>query len=296
MKKKPAPRRGSGKTGKPAQNPMLIGELVNQYRGPILVIGGGPSALADLHELRVANYDFKTVLSANEHGHRQTIYRIGFTVAADGVHHAKRQRMNTYIESLGVKGVPMISPAWFADYRLPDWKLASNTGLTAIAIAAALGGGPIVVTGLDFYRLEDKGAATYFHDEEAESDSNKKTRSNFEDQIEALHARIGTEQQIRPMSGPLLGMYPRWNPYEKRKPGPLPEFARYAYRMDTHLMRSHRSVRWNLCAMQVDPDVVVACSALEARAAHRAALEVGIRPSPASVGGGALLQTSVQPA
>lgn len=271
-------RRGH-KVKPPPANPQLIGELVNQYRGPILVVGGGPTALRDLQELRDANYDFKTTISANEHGHRQEIYRIGYTVAADGIHHEKRKRMNEYLDELGIS-TKLISPAFFADYRLPDWRLAANTGLTAIAIAAAMGGGPIVVVGLDFYRLENPGAATYFHDPDAESGSNKKTRRNFEQQIEALHAKIGTEQQIRPLSGPLLGMYPRWNRFETRKPGPLPEFAQFAYRQPTHIMRAHRSLRWTLATMQVDPEARVACSPLEARAAHSAAVLELELPSP----------------
>lgn len=272
-------RGGRGKITNMPEQPRLIGELVNQFRGPILVIGGGPSALRDLQELRDANYDFKTTISANEHGHHQQIYRIGFTVAADGVHHEKRRRMNDYLRDLGATS-PLISPAFFADYRLPDWKCAANTGLTAIAVAAAMGGGPIVVVGLDFYRMENPAAATYFHDPDGKSGSNSKTRRNFEQQLEALHNKIGTDHQVRPLSGPLLGIYPRWNRFEVRKPGALPEFARFAYRQETHLMRAHKSVRWNLCAMQVDPDVLVACSPLEARAAHRAAILEATLPSP----------------
>lgn len=277
-----ATRRASSAERSPNRNPKLFTDLVNQFRGPILVIGGGPSVPRDLEELRGARYDFKTTISANEHGFHQVVYRIGYVVAADGVHHEKRKRMDHYLEQLGAPKTPMISPAWFADYRLPDWRLAANTGLTAIAIAAAMGGGPIVVTGLDFYKLTDPNAPTYYHDPGGASGSNKKTADHFSDQCDAMHDKIGTEHQIRPMSGPLLQYYPRWNPHEIRKPGPLPEFAQMAIRQATHIMRAHRSKRWNLTAMQVDREAIVACSPLEARAAKAGgnAQEIGVRPAP----------------
>lgn len=267
----------------------LYGELVDQFRGPILVIAGGPSVPRDLAELTTWGFAPVAVISANEHGHRQKLFEVTHTVSADGVHNEKRRRMADVVAELGSRA-PLICPAPFADVRLPDWRCAANTGLISIAIALGMGGSPVVVTGIDFYRWKHKGAATYFHDPDARSNSNVKEPRNFLNQIQALFGRIGSGQPVRPMSGALLEYFPRWSPDELTPPATIYEYARFCRRMPTHLVRSH-GVRWPLAGIQVPRGLVVPCSPLEARAAcnARQAQLLEILPAPD-------LQTSALPA
>lgn len=271
-----------------AESRTLFGHLVEKYSGPILVIGGGPSVPADLVRLEHAGVKPVAVVSANEHGIHQERFEVTYVVTADGVHHEKHRRMDVVVRDLGCSA-PIVSGCFFADYRLPDWRMGANTGLQAIAIAVAMGGNPVIVTGLDFFKLYNASAGTYFHDPRAKSSSNVKVYDNFAKQIDALHRKIAGKRShpVRAMSGPLREIFPSWD--ESGAPtsrGELPDFARWLLHTDTHLVRAaDRSAAWALSGMSVDRNEEVACSPLEAKKAieARAATLVRILPSPVNL-------------
>jgi hypothetical protein len=199
----------------------MFGELVGQFTGPALVIGGGPSAPADLYTLRALGFAPRVVISANEHGHRQEVYPVTHSVCLDPRHGEKRVGMDELLRQFGSQ--PIITPCWFGDARLAEWKLACNTGLTAIAIGVFMAAS-VVVVGIDFYRMLDKGAGTYFHDPSAKSNSTTKNEANFMRQIRALEAYIGHNPPVRAMSGLLAE---RWGTYDSTLGVPWSDWRLY---------------------------------------------------------------------
>ncbi len=204
----------------PTSENKLFGELVDRYKGPILVIGGGPSADIDLPELKRRGFKPLTVISANEHGYKQDIYRPEFAVVCDYKHGETRAMMEIVLRNHGAR---IITAMHFGDFRLADWKMNTNAGLTAVAVACLMGGAPVVVTGIDFYKLFDEHAPTYFHDADAVSNSNKKNRKNFEQQLAHLRARVEERwANIRAVSGGARFFWPGYKPGDGYLPHPLP--------------------------------------------------------------------------
>lgn len=241
----------------------LIGELVGTLPGPIIVIGGGPSAPLALEALR-DTYGIRpaAVISANEHGFKQSIYPVTHSVCCDAFHGETRQSMETLLRR---HGVPIIAPHHFADIRLPEWKLAANTGLTAIAVAVFMGGAPVLVTGIDCYRVADPRAPVYFHDADAKSNSRTKHESNFRRQFEALEQYVSARAPIRFVAGNALGFYPPFDPNEALAPITPPK-ARY-YRSLAKIIvqaRPHGRVQFKLTTLE--PGRLFPCSPLEAQA------------------------------
>jgi hypothetical protein len=196
----------------------LIGEIVGKYAGPCIIIGGGPSVPGDLASLP-DNFD-PAVISANAHGFKQRRFPVLFSVCNDPMHDYQRKPMDRVIREAG--GNLIISPCHFADYRIPGWKVHANTGLTAIAVAVALGFAPVIVTGIDCFgtkavqgdkRPRKNQEATYFWDRKGESNSNRKTPDNFHRQITKIKQLV-QDAQVRPMSGPLLDFWPAYDAAE----------------------------------------------------------------------------------
>src|SRR5690606_1288195 len=129
----------------------LWGSLAGQFRGPILVIGGGPSVNIDLPRLKVEPV---AVISANAHGFKQSFFPPTHALVVDAWHSVTLQSMDALVRPYGV---PIISPHWWADIRINDWMSGMSTGLTAICVAALMGGNPVITTGLDGF------AGGYFH-------------------------------------------------------------------------------------------------------------------------------------
>jgi hypothetical protein len=263
----------------------LFGDLVGQFDGPILVIGGGPSAARDLPVLRelVDRGEYPepvAVLSANEHGHRQTLFPVTHSVCCDGRHGEKRISMETLLRTFGEQ--PIISPCHFGTYRLPEWKLAANTGLTAVVVAVYMGAAPAVVTGLDFYRLRDKRAGTYFHDAAAVSNSNAKKPENFMSQVEAVERAIGKRPAVRALSGLIAE---RWGFFDARirfAAQPVLPDARYMRALPTLIVqaRPHPAVQFK--AWTVEPGRLFPVSPNEARGPinSRACKLIETHPAP----------------
>ena len=226
-----------------------IGELVGTLNGPIIVVGGGPSAPAALEALRdTYGVQPAAVLSANEHGHKQAIYEITHSVCCDATHGHTRQNMEKVLRKYGK---PIVSPHHFADVRLCEWKLAANTGLTAIAVAVYLGGAPVIAVGIDCYRVADPHAPVYFHDADAKSNSVTKHESNFRRQFESLEQFITARAPVRFYGGASLGYFPDWDPNEAVAPITPPK-ARY-YRTLPRIVlqcRPNRRVSFKLATVE----------------------------------------------
>jgi hypothetical protein len=190
----------------------LLSALFNRWAGqPILVIGGGPSVNEDLPKLVAAGVKPACVISANEHGFKQKWFPIDLVVNVDKVHCLLHRPMEEILRPLGA---PIVNRHSWADFRLADWPGIGNTGITSIAVAAALGANPVLVTGIDMW----KGGRLYFHEKPVEVTRHRR-------QIRASVARRTREKaralvgfvkgaNIRPLSGPLCEIYPKFNPAE----------------------------------------------------------------------------------
>jgi hypothetical protein len=190
----------------------LISALFDRWNGqPILVIGGGRSVNRDLPALK---FKPACVISANEHGANQSCFSVDLYVNVDKIHCLKKIPMEQLLRPLG--GAIVNRHSW-ADYRLPDWRLQGNTGLTAIALAALLGGNPVLVTGIDMWH----GGRLYFHDRGGSPRPEKHIRASVtrRDAAALKPLRAFTAgANIRPLSGPLCEVFPSFNPAEKLPP------------------------------------------------------------------------------
>lgn len=199
--------------------PDVISSLFGLYRDrPILVIGGGPSVAQDLPKL--ANLRPALVLSANEHGCHQTLFQVDYLVHCDKMHCMRHVPMVPYLREFGK---PLISRWSSADVRLEDWRFTGNSGTTAVAVAAALGGSPIVVTGLDFWATGRK----YFYDNGADVPVKRYawqrvpiTVSRPDRRLNALAQFVG-DAHVRPMSGLLATRWPLYDTSERFAPAPV---------------------------------------------------------------------------
>lgn len=182
----------------------LWGALAGKYRGPILVIAGGPSVSIDLPRL---NAQPRAVITANAHGFKQALFTPTHALVLDDWHSVTHESMEALVRP---HGVPIIGPHWWADYRMNDWNGGINSGLAAICAAILMGGEPVIVTGIDGF------AGGYFHDPSAprlECQGEKK----FRDQVRKLVA-LTAGCPVRPMSGPLLDHFPRLDHAEQFAP------------------------------------------------------------------------------
>lgn len=218
----------------------MFGELIGAFEGPALVIGGGPSVPMDLMVLSSMKFKPSVVISANEHGHRQSTYKVTHSVCLDPRHGEKHIGMDALLRQFGDQ--PIITPCWFGTDRLAEWKLAANTGLTSIVVGVFMAGS-VVVTGIDFYRLSDPKAATYFHDPQGKSNSTLKSAQNFERQVKAVEAWITAAPPVRAVSGALSQ---RWGTFDERGISPLDwrvlPHARFQREQPSIVLQAHPSL------------------------------------------------------
>lgn len=138
----------------------LIDDIIEPHYGkPILVIGGGGSVRLDLAALPDPSY-FSAVISANDHGCRQHKYPVTYMHNLDTVHSERKIPMREFMRPFGF---PVINQFGWADILMPKGRRPMNSGLSAVALAAVLGGHPVVTTGIDmwidgnvyFHRVKD---------------------------------------------------------------------------------------------------------------------------------------------
>jgi hypothetical protein len=193
----------------------LISALFDRWYGqPILVIGGGPSVTKDLQE-KYLPITPACVISANAHGFKQSRFKIDLIVNCDKMHTELRQPMEKVLRPFNT---PIVNRHSWADFRLPDWHFSGNSGMTAIAVAAALGGNPVIVTGIDMW----KGGRLYFHDKPGvRPEKGRRIRGAVsrrdKEKVRPLRA-FCSGARIRPISGPLIEWFPKYDSAEMLKP------------------------------------------------------------------------------
>jgi len=214
-----------------------ITKILSTYFGkPALVIGGGPSARFDLPVLDGQEFKPAVVISANEHGLYQGHYKVDFLVNVDKMHCARHVYMEEYLRQFDRK---IINSYSWADYRLPDWKLGMNSGLTAIAVACLLGCWPVVVTGVDLFFV----GRNYYHDPDLEKRLPRPTTRGPDHlaQVRVNELRSWTgDYPVRPVSGPLTSKFPTYNPAETFL---VPKMVDYRRRIEKAGTQVYRCVR-----------------------------------------------------
>lgn len=125
----------------------LLSSLCERYQSrPVLVIGGGASALKDLE--RIPRDYPACVISANQHGFMQDRFLVDFVVSVDYTFASSRTPMQEYLAQFCAVNINRWS---WADYRIPEWSYGGDSGLTAIMVAALIGGHPVIPVGMDRY-------------------------------------------------------------------------------------------------------------------------------------------------
>jgi hypothetical protein len=187
----------------------FITDLFDRWAGkPILVVGGGPSVTTDL---LIADINPACVISANGHGAKQDHYPVDIFTHMDIRHVFEKTPVEPELRKLG--GI-IVSKYSSADYRLGDFNFICNTGIAAVIIAAALGGDPVLVTGLDFFH----GGRKYFHmgdkvDRYPIGSIHRTIRRQMRQYLSELNGA-----NIRPLSGPLLAHFPKFDAAEVLPP------------------------------------------------------------------------------
>ncbi len=195
----------------------LVGSLVGRYARPVLVVGGAPGAPEELKLLVDGGFDIENclIVSANEHAIHLGL-KPQFACVNDDVHHTLGTHQEPRLREL-MPDVKLLSRHWWADYRSPQL-LACNSGLKALLYAAILGANPVVVIGIQHY-----SNGLYFHKHPGSGGKNPnldRGASYFAKQTK----KLVTELQgvpIRPVSGPLTQLWPKWNPAETFEPRAL---------------------------------------------------------------------------
>lgn len=189
----------------------LISALFDKWYGkPILVIGGGPSVTKDLEQLKETP---ACVISANDHGFHQSKFPVDLVVSVDRVHLFLKQDMEKLLRPYGK---PIVNKHATADYRLPDWDFIGSCGTVAVVVAAALGGYPVMATGLDMWR----DGRLYFHPTPGQAPSPRRrqqaaefSRDEKKHKVNPLKKALGGSV-FRPLSGPLCMAFPQYDPTE----------------------------------------------------------------------------------
>lgn len=210
------------------------------------MIAGGPSVLKDLPRLTI---EPACVISANDHGFKQKQFKVDLIVNLDRTHCMLRVDMAKILRPYGV---PIINRYSWADYRIPEWTLAGNSGLAAVAVAAALGADPVIVTGIDMFA----GGRRYFHDSGNVPERQNRRRVGREQREAHLRKRMRSKSQplaafckganIRPMSGPLTDQFPKYDPFEVMPPRtPVAYHMKLAQAEVVRVMAGKNTRLWN---------------------------------------------------
>lgn len=201
-----------------------LGDLAGTRPGPALVICGGTGVSRDLGNLPPLK--FTTVLSANGHAFKlphPDRRNVDFIVAKDHYHTTTKLRMEPQLRA---HGVPIISRQFWADYRMLDWNLQGNSGLTAIAIAAVLGASEIYVVGMD-----DFTQGSYFHDPDARTIGKGRNQPAQDRKFEQI-MRAVSPALVHVVGGPRRGVHVACRGLvDERKPQPLGFFVRAKHEM-----------------------------------------------------------------
>lgn len=171
---------------------------------PVGVLCGGPSLPSQLDQIAHC----AALISANDHG--CILQKCDYIVACDLVHTVTREDMERRLRR---QRVPIVSPLFYADYRIPDWTAEWNSGMHGIYLAWLLGAHPIIVAGLDCYTGD-----TYFHTAGVGASSgHTKGLALFQAHARQLQAAM-PGACVRLAGGPLVGLWPAHDPVEVLPP------------------------------------------------------------------------------
>lgn len=158
-------------------------ELIGKHAGKrICVIGGGDSLSSDLARVRADVY-----ISANEHG--VNARECDYIVAID-----ERSDNGAQLKS---HGIPVISPESWADYQLTDYPDSPRrvfSGLVAAWAAWAMGASCVILVGFGCYEGE---------------------RLHERHMKDARLIASAINGNVRPVSGPLLRLWPAYDEKER---------------------------------------------------------------------------------
>lgn len=189
-----------------------LADLIGAHAGrPAFVMGGGESLPADLERApRDCIY-----ISANQHG---CILRACDYIVAIDLFGARKLKMPDGSErTLRSFGVPVISVRREdADIRIFE-KPTANSGASGAWVAWAFGCAPILIGGMDCYT-----GGTYFHDRKAVSTGKAVPLSGHKGRWETM-LKVAPGAMIRAMSGPLIGLFPAYDPTEPVQLQTLPD-------------------------------------------------------------------------
>lgn len=221
------------------QRPLPVARLASELyasrmRQPAVVIGGGPSAPAQL--LRVFN-EFNrqrcVIISANGHAAKLDL-RPDFIVCKDHVHTETKAHMEPQLRALGA---PIVARHYWADYRLPSWPIQGNSGQMALGVAAMMGCAPIFPVGFDCYE-----GGTYFHDLDAPNISRGLLNSMWRSRYQRMRAKLLTADIRLLDPSPLSAGFPLHSARAEPKDWCIPPVFDHYKGAPTHYVRTRRAV------------------------------------------------------
>lgn len=174
----------------------VIGDYVRRHLGrSAVIVGGAPSRL---NEIEACPQD-AVWFSVNEHGLRA---RAHCSPGCDYI-----AALDPIAEELKGRGAPVLSTRRSADVIAFELRCA-NSGIFAAWCAWVMGCAPIVPIGIECYT-----GGTYAHDVHAESAGRRFTLEQHLDRW-AMLRRIASDIQVRAVGGPLLRIFPPYDPKE----------------------------------------------------------------------------------
>jgi hypothetical protein len=213
----------------------LIGELVGQHKGPVLVIGAAPCLPKDLAALRAGGFDFDkaVIVSGNEHAVYAGL-KPRYIVSNDDVHTVLKVHQEPRLRQIAPYA-KLCTRHWWGDYRSHKM-IKANSGITALLWGSLMGGNPTIAAGFELYR----GAGCYFHSKAAHTSPSMSRPDQFMlAQVVELRERLGGAP-LRAVSGPLAHEFGLWRPEEVFQP------------------RAHTDLEYQLMAEALDSRVLCA--------------------------------------
>lgn len=164
-------------------------------------MGGGESLPAQWE--RVAGVA-RAYVSANAHG--AMLPNLGGLPGY--IAHVDDPTAKSVLAQLSGFDLPMVSPRFQTQYRWPGRKAFGQSGHLAVELAVLLGAHPAIACGMDC-------GGRYWHGQ-GETGVTRGSRIHRE-KFEALRERLGGAQ-VRVVGGPLVGIWPKWDPGEVLPP------------------------------------------------------------------------------
>lgn len=184
----------------------LAATLYGKYLGrPIVVVGGGPSVPSQWAALPDFVKVDAVLIFANAHGFHLGL-KPDYIVCKDETHTETKQPMEPQLRAHG--DYPIVARYAWADYRLDRWLVQGNSGQMAIALAAMMGGKPIIPIGIDCFQ---KGV--YFHAPEGKNVSQGRHDGVWRSSMTRLMRRL-EGAVIRAPGPPLSLTFRRYDPNE----------------------------------------------------------------------------------